>query len=500
MITGNIAEYGGGANFTDDHSTLTNCTIRGNSASYGGGLCCSYSILQNCTIIGNSAGYGGGVYDRSPSTLINCTVASNSAYDCGGVYCESRSTLTNCILWNQGREITERHFSKPVVTYSCVEGGYEGIGNTSDDPQFVYSWDGQWADLHLLPSSPCIDSATTIASATQDLDGQLRPYDVPGVGFDGEGVGYDMGAHEYHPGYFTPTPTDTPDTETPTITPTSTPTDTAMPPTETPSHTPTVTVTSTPTMTATSSPTKTPTAYEFAAYIVDNSDAGYSEVGVNWVTGASAQDRYGANYRFNTSGTGTDRATWEVHLPQAGRYAVCVWYPARSSGAPDAPYTVIHSAGSQVYEVNQQTGGGQWNLLGEFHFDAGIYTVALSDDATAAKVVYADAIKWSLLEPDEEPTDTPTHTPTDTSTDTPTHSPTYTSTHSPTDTLTDTPTKTPVSGDVDGDGEVAPDDLFEFALQWQEMGGLADFDGSGTVDGADILLLLGNWRQARLNP
>ena len=74
-------------------TTLTNCTISGNSAAgSGGGLFNGYhygtTTLTNCTVSGNSAtGNGGGLYNATDgtTTLTNCTVSGNSAVGGGGI-------------------------------------------------------------------------------------------------------------------------------------------------------------------------------------------------------------------------------------------------------------------------------------------------------------------------------------------------------------------------------------------------------------------------------
>ena len=111
LLSGSSSKFGGGVQCVGASPTLTNCTISGNSASWGGGggVYCYQSspTLTNCTISGNWARYGagGGVYcyESSP-TLTNCMISGNSAVlseyaSGGGVYCSGSSpTLTNCTI------------------------------------------------------------------------------------------------------------------------------------------------------------------------------------------------------------------------------------------------------------------------------------------------------------------------------------------------------------------------------------------------------------------
>ena len=129
--------------------------------------------------------------------------------------------------------------------------------------------------------------------------------------------------------------------------------------------------------------------------IVDNSDPGFSVQSGDWSTGTSATDKYGSDYRWNSTGTGADVVRWTPNLLQAGNYEVSVWYAQGTNRATNAPYTVVHKDGSQTFTVNQTTNGGRWNVLGEFPFLAGSGGyVSLSDNAEASKVVVADAVRW----------------------------------------------------------------------------------------------------------
>ena len=87
---------------------------------------------------------------------------------------------------------SEIQLLRPDVNHSNIGGGYPGEGNIDADPLFV---DPENDDFRLLKHSPCIDTGTTVA-LTEDIEGNPRPRDIPGVGHDGEGA-YDMGAYEF---------------------------------------------------------------------------------------------------------------------------------------------------------------------------------------------------------------------------------------------------------------------------------------------------------------
>ena len=243
ITNGNVTNFGGGIYCCDNSSpTITNNTITGNSASYGGGIyCCDNSspTITNNTITENSAGHGGGIYckDNSSRTITNNIITANSAYDGGGIYCcessptitnntitgnsadrysggihchayssptitnntitensayeygggiscwdYSSPTITNTILWNDSPQEIYLFSSSITVTYSDVQGGWEGEGNIDADPLFVNPENG---DYHLQAASPCIDAGTPIGAPPTDKDGNPRD-EFP-----------DMGAYEY---------------------------------------------------------------------------------------------------------------------------------------------------------------------------------------------------------------------------------------------------------------------------------------------------------------
>ena len=181
-LTGNSAAYSGGGAYYGDliGGTLYHCTLTGNSASYGGGA--SGGALSNCTLIGNSAAYYGGGSCWG-TTLYNCTLTGNSASDGGGAY---YSTLYNCIVYYNTAS-SDSNWLNCTLNYSCTTPDPGGVGNITNDPQFVNAAAG---DYHLQSTSPCINAGTNqdwMIGAT-DLDGNPR--------IDASGR-VDMGAYEY---------------------------------------------------------------------------------------------------------------------------------------------------------------------------------------------------------------------------------------------------------------------------------------------------------------
>jgi len=124
--------------------------------------------------------------------------------------------------------------------------------------------------------------------------------------------------------------------------------------------------------------------------IVDNTSSEFTVVGT-WATGTSSTDKYGADYRYHSTGPSSEPASW--NFTGSGSHTVYCWYPAGSNRSATAPYIVHHSGTTTTVDVNQQTGGGVWKSLGTFTFAAGD-DVQLSVWTTTGFNVMADAIKW----------------------------------------------------------------------------------------------------------
>ena len=257
-ITGNslIGRPGGGIyieetkdNWVESVFTISNCIIENNSDSENGGgifahadwwewekpvLCYNGRIdIINCLIRQNTAGkLGSAVYGEGNIQLINTTINGHES-SAQAACLDGAFSLKNCIVTgNTPNTIPADH----VITYSNIQGGYEGTGNIDQDPLFVTGPNG---DFYLSQTasgqagdSPCVDTGSALASQLS-----MNLYSTRTDEFaDTEMV--DMGYH--YPATQFPTPTPQP-TSTPSSTPTSEPTEvpTFTPePTDTPTPTP----------------------------------------------------------------------------------------------------------------------------------------------------------------------------------------------------------------------------------------------------------------------
>ena len=89
-------------------------------------------------------------------------------------------------------------------------------------------------------------------------------------------------------------------------------------------------------------------------------------------------------------------ATWDVEMPVAGEYAVCISYKSLPNSARDVTYTVNSLSGTRQFRVDQTMAGGVWVYLGTFPLAEGLNKAVvevsnLSENKDA--VITADAIK-----------------------------------------------------------------------------------------------------------
>jgi parallel beta-helix repeat protein len=238
-FSGNSA-FGGGGGLSVQRSSssaaprIINVRFRANSsAGFGGGLWMGPNtapLIQNALFHGNAASYDGGAAYSTDSTasLSNITAYGNSAgrYG-GGLYANGSGrcpTIAGSILWGNaaptGRQIYNDGCSTLVLTYSTIQGGFTGAGNTSSDPlfvdpdgadnilgtsdddlrlQFLSPATDAGANASVLPDYADLDGDGNTSEATPlDLDGNPRFYNDPFVLDTGTGAPpiVDRGAYE----------------------------------------------------------------------------------------------------------------------------------------------------------------------------------------------------------------------------------------------------------------------------------------------------------------
>ena len=212
--------FGGGVSMRG--GTVQNCLIQGNIAGNSGGSAVfsqgPNDYVRNCLIIGNYSAdggsgfrYGGAVKGEGtgPLSLYNCTIVGNQG---GPALNRSQSAafdVRNCVVYGNvdtaGSLLNYRSavtaMGSGQILYSCTTPDPlpHVASNVTDDPKFVNAGSGYGTnyvpgDLHLQYGSLSLDSGTTLASVTNDFEGNPRP--LNGRGAYGSGPAYDMGIYE----------------------------------------------------------------------------------------------------------------------------------------------------------------------------------------------------------------------------------------------------------------------------------------------------------------
>ncbi|HJV66454.1 MAG TPA: hypothetical protein VJ550_12015, partial [Geomonas sp.] len=186
-FSGNHANRGGGLS-NSGNSTLTNVKFLNNvvSGSYGGGVYTTGSCsLTTCLFAGNysqaGVAIGGGMLAdvNSTTTIINSLFTENSAASGAGIGAYGNVMIRNSIIWNNSPGQISGSAS---VTYSDVQGGYDGAGNIVVDPFFV---DAPAGNFYLTSDSPCRDTGNDSlvpSGITTDLGGNARFVGVVDMG------------------------------------------------------------------------------------------------------------------------------------------------------------------------------------------------------------------------------------------------------------------------------------------------------------------------------
>jgi hypothetical protein len=174
------AGAGGAIFFTQASSPFIvgNIIVNNRANEWGGGVFCDIDtepLIGWNVFTSNAASVGGAIscYEGSSPIIVSNTFTSNWADVRGGAFfceCDSTPVIFNCIFWGDssgdiGPEIFVYGACEVPITYSDVQGGWEGEGNIDADPMFAVP---EHRDYRLLWGSPCIDAGSPDSS---DPDG-----------------------------------------------------------------------------------------------------------------------------------------------------------------------------------------------------------------------------------------------------------------------------------------------------------------------------------------
>lgn len=196
-----VFSYNGEYGYRDQSSTtqtLTNCLFFGN---VGGDYFDSQTGVYTgaADINANVAGAtdcldGNPLFVEGPS---GTWTAHNHDYSL------KRTTLTD----SSGSFVPGELVGKIVNPNTAYNNTYVVIDNTTNTIQIAGYFTSirtgnayQFFDYHLQSTSPCIDEGTSTGVPPFDLDGNNRPIDIPGLGADGTGAEFDVGAYEFQLG------------------------------------------------------------------------------------------------------------------------------------------------------------------------------------------------------------------------------------------------------------------------------------------------------------
>ena len=127
--------------------------------------------------------------------------------------------------------------------------------------------------------------------------------------------------------------------------------------------------------------------------ISDNGDAGTSSTGPWAVSGAP--NPYGDNSVWSYSGA---TYTWSFTPATSGTYNVSMWWTALSSRSTSVPVSIQNSGGTANVTVNQTQNGGQWNVLGQYSFNAETtYRITITAPWGSPPSTSADAVKLTYI-------------------------------------------------------------------------------------------------------
>jgi hypothetical protein len=138
--------------------------------------------------------------------------------------------------------------------------------------------------------------------------------------------------------------------------------------------------------------------------IVDNTDTAGVQVTGDWGIGG-LNPWIGENYFHNrNTGQGSKSVLFTPDLPKESTYHVYLYWSSNNTRASNVPIDIVHKDGTTTVTANQRQGGGEYNFLGTYDFEAGTAgSVLIRTDGTNGYVA-VDALRFfSFVKPDAPP-------------------------------------------------------------------------------------------------
>ena len=162
-----------------------NLIANNTSSNATGGIVCDASIpeISNNVIVNNTGTYGAFILKSGADvTLVNNTIANNESTN-GSPFLfyvfQAYPEVMNSIIIDDGT-LFFAPFGDPVISYTCLTGGYAGTGNIDTDPMFNdpsegngSEFSGVYANWMLADGSPCIDAGNPDAMYN-DMDNSVN--------------------------------------------------------------------------------------------------------------------------------------------------------------------------------------------------------------------------------------------------------------------------------------------------------------------------------------
>jgi hypothetical protein len=194
-ISANTATDEGGGIFNWGDLIVNYSSIYKNKSKYIGGGIDNYgkAIVTESNIYNNTGSHGAGVFSSNSFTITDSNIYGNTTSVFfsrgGGIENQIDMVVLNCNIYNNIADEGDSIFNLGTlnVSYSNIQGGWEGEGNINADPLFFDPANG---NFHLKKGSPCIDAGYPDPEKFNFDD--LSPDDL-----DPDGTRKDIGAFYY---------------------------------------------------------------------------------------------------------------------------------------------------------------------------------------------------------------------------------------------------------------------------------------------------------------